>query len=159
DRKGEWLRNLVGHELVLRSLAFSHDGKHLVSLGRTYVRGEVLIWEVATGKLIAQHLVFNAPQQVAFSPDGTRLAMTDADAVQAWDVPPDRLIDLSSEPRLRLFCRAKEGNSMSFSDDGRRLAVTGVDQALRIWDLTMGEEVLTMRPHRQELVSHVAFSP
>jgi WD40 repeat protein len=155
---GKLLRELKGHSMMLRSLAFSPDDRYVVSLARNVIRGMVIIHDTATGKVLRKDIVGNAPQQVAFSPDGTLLGMADTDVVRLWDIRPGQVPDLATRPRLRLYSRAKVSNGLSFSADSRRLAVTGADQAVRLWDVTTGEEILTMRPHGEQ-VTHVAFSP
>jgi WD40 repeat protein/tRNA A-37 threonylcarbamoyl transferase component Bud32 len=48
--------------------------------------------------------------------------------------------------------------SVAFSPDGRWLASTGADKAVRIWDTARGKEVPVLRGHT-DLVRCVAFSP
>jgi WD40 repeat protein len=143
----------------VRSLAFSRDDRFIVSLAWKVIGGEVFVWDAVSGKLLHRHVDSKTPQQVAFSPDGKQLALTDRDGVTVWDVSAGALPpNLQATPRYRLYGRARMSNALSFSADGKRLAVNGIDQAVRLWDLTTGEEVLTMRPHGA-LVSAVAFSP
>lgn len=37
---------------------------------------------------------------------------------------------------------------MAYSPDGRRLVSAGQDQTIRIWDLSSGHDLLTLRGHR-----------
>src|SRR5262249_382379 len=48
--------------------------------------------------------------------------------------------------------------SVVFSPDGRRLASSGQDQMVKIWDATTGQDVLTIKGHDDE-VQCVVFSP
>jgi WD40 repeat protein len=89
--EGNELRTLTGHAGPVRGVAFSPDGKLVVSGG---VDRTVRIFDVATGKPIDvlsghQDTVF----AVAFSPDGKILASASADrTVRLWDVATRRLI-------------------------------------------------------------------
>ena len=47
---------------------------------------------------------------------------------------------------------------MAFSPDGKRLATGSENNLVKLWDLTSGQEVLTLRGH-SNLVTSVAFSP
>jgi WD40 repeat protein len=89
---GKLLHDLVAHEkLIPQTLAsklyccrFSADGKYLASGDQT---GTAIVWEVASGKQVgkvrAQHLYqfdgnghsYGGCRALAFSPDGTRLAL------------------------------------------------------------------------------------
>jgi WD40 repeat protein len=45
-----------------------------------------------------------------------------------------------------------------FSPDGKRLASGGMDAIVKIWDLTSGQETLTLKGHSGGIVS-LEFSP
>jgi WD40 repeat protein len=47
---------------------------------------------------------------------------------------------------------------VAFSPDSQRLASAGLDKMVRLWDVTTGQEVLTLRGHA-DLVGRVLFSP
>ena len=90
--------SLTGHTDVVRSVAFSPDGRLLASgscgryeSDRGCVQGEIKLWEVASGSLVrtlSGHTSW--VNSVAFSPDGRLLASGS-----------DSQIDLISQPRLR----------------------------------------------------------
>src|SRR5262249_60731025 len=84
---------LKGHTGIVHTIAFARDGKALASGGGPYDKaGEVLLWEVATGKRKAQLDLttrFGTIKGLAFSPDGKKLAIVGPNmkgGVQLWDV-------------------------------------------------------------------------
>jgi WD40 repeat protein/serine/threonine protein kinase/DNA-binding SARP family transcriptional activator len=89
---------------------------------------------------------------VAFSPDGTRLATTGQDmTVRIWDLETGAEI-------LTLEGHLDEVFGVDFSPDGTRLATTGYDGAVIIWDAESGKEVFRIPAHEGEGVV-VYFSP
>ncbi|MDC0157277.1 PA14 domain-containing protein [Verrucomicrobia bacterium] len=150
-----------------RSLAFSPDGKQLVS-GHQY--GRVRLWDV--DKILASKRdpsintnhsfaypvshTFNigrvAIASLAFSPDGKRLAAGSEDYRIA-------LLDPINGKVLRSFV-AHEGDviALAFSPDGTRLASGSHDLTVKIWDSSSGKKLLTLAGHA-EPVDAVAYSP
>jgi WD40 repeat protein len=81
-----------------RDLVFSRDGKMLAALWD----GTVRLWDAATGKSLRQLAVPGVPVQcLAFSPDGTALAVGEADR----RLPPraDGVQDPAAVPKVRLL--------------------------------------------------------
>src|SRR5262249_32861187 len=99
--------------------------------------------------------------QVAFSPDGQRLASVGwvrrSDETKArgemkvWDVTNGSLL-------LTVPGHAGQMTCVAFTRDGQRLATKGPDTTVQIWDAHTGKELRTLRGHRQG-VHCVAFSP
>ena len=91
---------------------------------------------------------------VAFSPDGTRLAIaSQLGYARVWDTATWR-----EEATLRGFLNG--GDSVAFSPDGRRLATSGSnpDEALKLWDVDSWQELLTLEGTGSEF-DVTAFSP
>jgi WD40 repeat protein len=64
---GKLLRTMDGHTQLVRSVAFSPDGKLLASGGG---KNETKIWSVSSGKLLLTLAAFNDGNWIAYTPDG-----------------------------------------------------------------------------------------
>ncbi|MBA4017942.1 MAG: hypothetical protein C0483_12275 [Pirellula sp.] len=90
--------------------------------------------------------------QVAWSPDGARLASAGWDqTICIWNVADKR-------SPLRLLGHGSEVLSVSWSPDGRHLASAGRDQTVRIWDADIGTELFSFHDHTANVCA-VAWSP
>jgi eukaryotic-like serine/threonine-protein kinase len=142
-------RTLRGHTGPLMSVAFSPDGKRLVSGG---IGNTVNVWDAQTGQetlSLTGHasMVFS----VAFSPDGKRLVSGSGDeTVKVWDA-------LTGKETLTLKGHAGPVGSVAFSPDGKRL-VSGAVNIVMVWDAQTGQETLTLKGNTGGDF-RVAFSP
>ena len=89
--------------------------------------------------------------QIAYSPDGTHLAV--ASSIGIWMYNTNTLAEVS------LFTgHTGYVNSVVFSPDGKKLVSGGVDTTVRIWDVRSGQLLQTLEEHTGIVLS-VAFSP
>jgi hypothetical protein len=89
---------------------------------------------------------------VAWSPDGTRLASCSKDTtVQIWDATAGNRIFTYRGHTADVFTAA-------WSPDGRRIASCSQDTTAQVWDAVDGGHVFTYRGHRDAVVM-VAWSP
>ena len=89
---------------------------------------------------------------VAFSPDGKRLATASLDnTARVWDLSTGRTV-------LTLTNHTDGVYGIAYSPDGTRLATASRDGTAKIWDATTGQELFTLRGHTSTLI-RVTFSP
>jgi len=161
-----------GHAGILPwGVVFSPDGKLVASgagggLGPKPGRGEVVVWEAATGReVFARRGLKRGIHCVAYSPDGRLVAAGSAGGgtdsgreLLVWEVATGREVFARTRPGPDLL-------SLRFSPDGKWLAAghglldenTKVPCLCRLWDVATGEEVATF-PGRPGIGS-LAFSP
>jgi WD40 repeat protein len=81
---GKEVLALRGHKEVVQSLAFSPNGKRLVTLAEN----ELKLWDMTTGHEVLQ-LPFDHGRSVSFSPDGHFLiGVSKQGGVKRWDATP-----------------------------------------------------------------------
>jgi WD40 repeat protein len=151
DKGTQMLHILGGHILGVRSVAFSSDGRRLVSAGRN--DATLRVWDVATGEavLTLRTDTHGLLEDAVFSGDGRFLvAASRFDATirlwdgRRWGVP------LSREPAAVW--------SAAYSRNGRLLATANDRGAVKLWDTADGKVRLSLQADAGR-VRFVAFSP
>ncbi len=131
------LATLRGHTDSVWSVAFSADGKTLVSGGRD---NTARLWDAATGQertTLGGHRGW--VWSVAFSPDSRTLATGSADgSVKLWDPVTGR------EPST-LKGHAAFVHCVAFFPDGKTLVTGGGDGTAKLWDLVTLQERATFK--------------
>ncbi len=153
---GRQLRELKGHTGGVTALAFSHDGRMLVSVSHD---ATLRFWEPATGKQVRQIQVpddttpneylpnqkkginYGGVLTVAYSPDGRLLASGSFDGTaRIWD--SDSGMELHA-----LRGHGREVASVVFSPDGKVLVSGSRDHTIRLWDAKSGEQLQPRQGH------------
>jgi WD40 repeat protein len=118
-------RALPEHDAGTGSLAFSDDGRRLVSGG---MDGTVRVWGLTDGSVRVMTGHRNWVSSLALSPDG-RLLVTSAGEGSA------RLWNLDNGEGRVLPAALGDENVIAFSPDSRRFAIAGSDRVVRVWEV------------------------
>ncbi|ELU37493.1 WD40 domain-containing protein [Rhizoctonia solani AG-1 IA] len=175
------LKPLFAHNLGIKSVAFSLDGRYLASGGV----GNICLWDATSGKLLlGPRHIFSASDNntirmwdvgdgtltpiglvgrhkdkvnsVAFSPNGKRFVLGCGDGkICMWD---SKTLLLVFDP-FGSHKHTKPITSVTFSPDGRLVASASNDGNICIFDLHSGDLVLGPLKAHQTLVQLVVFSP
>jgi len=141
--------DLAGAAVVLRSLAFSPDGAHLLAIGDDLA---VRVWDLETGTL--RHLLKGHQATIAmarFSPDGQRLVTASWDrTAQIWDVTSGEGIQVLPHPDAV--------SSAAFSPDGQLLVTSSWDGVARVLNGKTGQVQVLLPGDGQPLLD-VEYSP
>jgi WD40 repeat protein len=158
---GKPIGTLDTHKRDVRGLVFSRDSEQLTAASTD---GAVKLWDkksldkVRLAEKQEPRDAFRArvpgpSVNVAFSPDGRRLAMgAERNTV--------KIRDLQTGKELQLWGHKGEVYTLAFSPDaeGRWVASAGEDSVVRVWDSHTGKLVRNFRSHTG-LVSSLSFSP
>jgi WD40 repeat protein len=153
-----WLRNrekldLLGHTGEVTSVAFSPDGKRVVTGSFDHT---ARVWDLSDATRAATVLAGGGGRvwSVAFSRDGKRVATGSDDGMA-------RVWDLSEPTRPPTLLKGHGGivNSVAFSPDGDRVATGSGDPTTLVWDLSEPTRAPTPLKGHREGVWSVAFSP
>jgi len=136
------VRSLVGHEAPVERVEISPDGKFIATTGHDH---KAIIWDSSNGENLLSLDGFNcevsgAGCDVAFSPDGSNLAVVDYDGFLR--VFSYREMIQSSVPNAANFEVSAHDNfifSVRYSPDGSKIATAGADRFARVWDAHTGE--------------------
>jgi tricorn protease-like protein len=151
-----------GHNDWVCAVAYSSDGKYLVSAGGSEftpernggkTSAEIKVWDRSAGSehgKLQGHV--NKVFAAAFAPESHTLATGAADqTIRLWDV--DAL-----QERMLLRGHADAVSSLAWSRDGRLLASASWDKTVKLWDVATGGQVATLSGSDEEILS-VAISP
>jgi WD40 repeat protein len=158
------LLDTAGHMALIRGLAFTPDGKRVVSAGDDKV---IRVWDWQAGKTIRTIRGQVAPGDegkifaMALSPDGRWLAAggwlpgsrEESDAIRLYDFATGKLAAL-------LKGHTGVVNSLAFSPDSKQLASGGGlgDVSAIIWDVEGRKPLHRLRGHTAEIYA-LAFTP
>lgn len=115
--------------------------------------GKVRLWDLQSGREVFACEASAGIIRLAFSPDGKLLAgaQNHAQAV-VWEAGTGKLVRVLGVKKASLVL------DVAFSPDSLFLATAGVDQTVKVWDLSDFTVRLTCTGHKGR-VSNVAYSP
>lgn len=112
------------HEGGISAITFSHDGAQLATTG-SWDR-VVKVWDTKTGSVVQSLSVKGRILDVAFSPDGKRLATAyNTGKTDLWDIGSGKNIFTLSGHESSVY-------AVAFSPDGKQLATAGADGIVRL---------------------------
>ena len=144
---------LKGHTGVIHSIAFSPDGRLLVSGGENSIK----LWNIHRQQNVAtlKHIPgagwgASPVQSVTFSPDGKYLASAGYLGVKLWDV--------DNQTEIATLQHDDWVFTVEFSPDGKLLATSGVPGVVKIWNI-QSRQVIALPDSGQPAGRAVEFSP
>jgi len=148
---GDEERSLRGHTYGISSVVFSLDGKQIISGG---LDDTIKIWDPVINREVLRFYGSTAIIQVAFSPDGKRIAAcTKLGRIVLIDA-------LSGVDILSLRGHSFHWGPLpvAFSPDGSQFISGGMDKTINVWNALTGAVEMTLAGHTGSVWS-VAFSP
>ena len=146
---GKLIASLEGHSSNVWSVAFSPDGKTLVSSGYD---GKVILWSVDEKKSIAtleKHKGWC--RAVAFHPEGSHFATAGEDGtVVIWETAGQKEVKEIKAHESAVY-------GLEFSPDGKTLATASTDKTVKLFDWETGKENAKLEGHK-DAVWDVAYS-
>jgi WD40 repeat protein/serine/threonine protein kinase len=150
---------LPGHERSVTHLAFAPDGATLASASFQWKdnagTGEIKLWDIMAEKEHKSFTVTGQVSAIAFSPDGTTLAVghgqTGEGRISLWNLPAGKEQATFTRHGGPITC-------LAFTADGRTLASGSADHSVRLWDLASDKELQPLGGQQGPAMA-VAFSP
>jgi len=152
---GKLLRSMTSHNGAVYDLAFSPDGTVLASASGD---GTCKIWQVATGERFD---TLNQPEaeqfRVAFTPDSRYIVAAGGDnRIRLWSFVS------KTAPKLNPLLQTRFGHEdaivdLVISPDGKQLATTSADRALKLWSLPSLEPVMDFG-RQSDVLATLAFA-
>ena len=138
--------NTVEASFAGRKVAFNAVG---VGMPTPPIGSDYQTWHLPEGAIA--RLGKGRINEVAFSPDGSLLAVASSIGIWLYDAATSRELAL-------LLGHTSEVTSVSFSPDGSTLASGSADGTVKLWDVATRRNIATLRGHRNNVTS-VSFSP
>jgi WD40 repeat protein/tRNA A-37 threonylcarbamoyl transferase component Bud32 len=142
----------VREAVVLQSVAFSPDGKRLLTACADL---NARLWDVATGKPVGPPLRHDGAVTLAiFSPDGKSILTGSGDhTARLWDAATGKLLTAPLRHQNDVV-------AVAFSPDSRTVLTGSWDRTAQLWDTATGKPLGPPLRHNDRLTKGaVAFGP
>jgi WD40 repeat protein len=145
---GQNLLNIKAHNGYVVGLAFTSDGKKLISAS---VDTHIKIWDLESGICLHSWQSLAPIYKIALSKNDRILACSGKNGdVLLWDITTYELIK-------RFIGHTDNILDVSFHPQGKLLVSSSFDSTIKLWDLETGECIRTLTGHTQ-LIWSVAFN-
>ena len=115
---------------------FSPDSRRLIL---AHVDGELLVYELATGRSLRRWRGPALTQDLAFRPDGARIAVA-----QNGSEPSCEIIAADSGQLVRSIPLLSKSQTVAWNPDGTILATPALDRKIYLWDAATGARTKTL---------------
>lgn len=153
------LMNIPAHEGGVPDVAYNPDGQLIASLGAD---GQVKVWDAGTGGILQtlDNVTGEFGSSLAFSANGSTLAAAYVTQVVLWDTQSWGIKDTLTGQSVGTTSGYNLGvGQISFSHDGKHLAVANMDGVSKVWELDTQTEVLSLAPEGEQPPKAVAYNP
>lgn len=154
---GAEIQKLEGHISGIRALIFSPGGSRLASSSSDR---SVRFWDPSTGLEIQKIPVKELPYALAFSPNGTQLAIPSGTSVKLCDTVTgvETSVLQGHESTVRALAFSSQGIDGTRDFKGLQLASGGEDGKIRLWDAYTRSCLGILKGHILSITA-LAFSP
>jgi RNA polymerase sigma factor (sigma-70 family) len=120
---------------------FSADGRLLAGrvgkmAGEEWIdSGAIVVWELASGKVLTKLAKCGTVTQLAFAPGGRTAAVADAAGVRVYDLTTGGVLATFQTPDINAGARERGAahQTLVFSPDGKQLATGHQDGSVTLW--------------------------
>jgi eukaryotic-like serine/threonine-protein kinase len=132
---GRLLKTLTESHGHLNSVSFSKDGK-LLATGSD--AGLATVWDLASDKVLTT--IEGVVPRVVFSPNSDLLAIGLHGGITGMGKPASVTL-WNSALQKTVGMISNSGDRVAFSPDGKTMAIGSFENAIRLWNVTTGDEI------------------